>query len=71
MTLANVLFIAGALCLGVAAAHAINSQRWVPIFESIKTVPAGAVLEYRAPGQPAQSLTINPGVYQISIKQLH
>lgn len=58
----------GAFALSRAKSARIEGRS---VFEQIKSVPPGASIEYRINGQVAQSLTIPPGVYRISITQLH
>ena len=62
--------LATALMIGTSAFSKPRISEKVPVFNAIKTVPDGATIEYRAPGQAPQVLSIPRGVYQISINQL-
>lgn len=65
----TIALVLGVLVCTLDVVEAVNF-RGRSIFEAIKTVPPGASLEYRVNGQVIQSLPIEPGVYQISIKQM-
>jgi hypothetical protein len=66
MRLFNILFVIAAFTGGAWAADTFNK----PV-SMIKTIPEVASLEYRIRGQIIQTMTIMPGTYEISIKQLH
>lgn len=67
MRILNMLAIVGTVLATATVTHALEREPLV----MVKTVPQAATLEYRVKGQLLQSLDIVPGVYQISIKQLH
>ena len=63
MKILNMLAIAGVML-------ATPSQAGEPL-SMIKMVPRAATLEYRVNGKLLQSINIEPGTYQITVKQLH
>lgn len=58
------------LTFTVAGAYAKHSQD-KQVMSMTKMVPEAATIEYRVSGQLVQSLSIKPGTYQITVKQLH
>lgn len=64
------VFMVADVAYAVSKPRAVSRLEGRSVFESIKSVPPGATLEYRVNGQVAQSLNIPPGVYKISITQV-